>query len=775
MDPISITGLVIEVSHVLSSLIRYAKTAQNAKPEVRKLSEELFTLKGILEHLAAQSEHTPKWQESDKVNFDRDVMGRVLHTTNELIQSLLAGMETAETKFKRLKQTLKWPFTQKEILEHLTRLERVKSWLILVLMADQNSADRDIQHELRDLTSAVKEDLQIRVQERNQVANKLLFQWMAPVSPESSHLRASKSLKIGTGGWFVDGHLRKFLDQDEKRALFLVGKSGTGKSTLFAQAADKLIYMASQSQSMCVAYFYCTIGDHASQSARNVLGSFVAQLSSTFPSILQDIRYIYNKGPNSQASRFPVEMSALEAAIAQCAREKAQVVLCVDAINESHEAHPIETSLLKLASLYTNIRVIITTTNTMGSALPQDASVLNISGKSRGDIYSYIQHRLKTDNTLRDLGPEFKEEIEMNLLRDADGSFRWVQVSLDNLSTQRSVRAMRQALQNLPGTLRETYATMLERIAPDDWKLVREALFWISFSKKPLDMNSLNEIVVLDETCNTLDEDMMLVPPHILLQICQGLITEAIGGYLTLAHSSVKDFLTSDWIHSSRVRYFFLDPATAEAKAMHSCLSYLCLDNFTRGYLTVPEDPWKLRNKHPFLTYAANFWPSHGIACNFGDHQDMVHKFFATRHLPGRGNYGTWIQTLFKTTAKTKQFDNAAIDSTHPLYYAASFGMAPVVKSILESEPDIDVNAPGGRTAATPVWIASLRFNFEVVELLLRAGADPTIRDPGSGLNVLDLLRMVPTKHRDYKELRAVLARPAPWNENFGNAVDVHL
>jgi hypothetical protein len=224
MDPISITGLVIEVSHVLSSLIRYAKTAQNAKSEVRKLSEELFALKGILEHLAAQTDDDPNLKASEKASFDRDVMGRVLHTTNELLRSLLADLETAETKFKRLKQTLKWPFTQKEVIDHLTRLERVKSWLILVLIADQNSADRDIQHEIRDLTSAVKEDLQIRVQERSQMANKRLFQWMAPVSPESSHLRASKRLKIGTGKWFVDGHLKDFLDQDEKRALFLVGK-----------------------------------------------------------------------------------------------------------------------------------------------------------------------------------------------------------------------------------------------------------------------------------------------------------------------------------------------------------------------------------------------------------------------------------------------------------------------------------------------------------------------------------------------------------------------
>ncbi|KAJ5791665.1 uncharacterized protein N7518_008676 [Penicillium psychrosexuale] len=764
MDPISITGLVIEVSHVLSSLIRYGKAVQTAKSEVRKLSEELFALKGILEHLAAHSTDIAKWEESETSLFDRDVMARVLHTTNEFLQSFLVDLETSETKFKRLKQALKWPFTQTQVIDHLARLERVKSWLMLVLMADHNSVDREMQHEIRDLTNTLKEDLHIRAQERNQFFNRELLQWIAPVNPESSHLRASKRHRNGTGRWFVDGYLKTFLNQEENRSFFLLGKSGTGKTTLFAQVVNELTYMASQGQSMSLAYFYCTISDFASQNARNVLGSLVAQLSGTAPSILDDIRSIYNKGPKNQAHRFPIELSVLEAAILKYASGTTKIVLLVDAINESHDMQLLEASLLRLASLSTNIRVLITTTSTMGSIKHPNASVLNISGKSRGDIDTFIKYRLQTDSTLSNLAPEFRAEIEFTLLGNADGSFRWVQLSLDNLSTQRSVRAMRQALQNLPGTLRETYASMLERIAPDDWKIAREALFWLSFTKQPLTLRSLNEVVVTDETCMTLDEDMMLVPPHIILDICQGLITEDQNGYLNLAHASVKDFLTSDWIRSSRVQYFALDAATADLKAMHRCLTYLCLDNFAQGYLKYPENPAKVRHDHAFMTYAANFWPQHGAACGFGERkQDMIHKFFATRSLPGRGNYGTWIQVLLRTTAASNTTDAIAIDGTHPLYYAASFGMVPVVEYILASEPDIDINAPGGRTGATPVWIASLRFNFEVADVLLRAGADPSIKDPGSGLNVLDLLRMVPTHRQNYQGLRPILARSAPW------------
>lgn len=189
-----------------------------------------------------------------------------------------------------------------------------------------------------------------------------------------------------------------------------------------AQTADKLTSMASQDPSICVAYFYCTIGDHASQIARNVLGSLVAQLSGTDPSILNDIWSTYNKVPRNQAHRFPVETSILEAAIAKCASRKSQVILMVDAVNESHDMNLIEKSLVRLAKSCSNIRVLVTTTNTPVSTKHRGVSVMNISQEMQGDIDIFIQWRLETDETLKNLSPQFQSEIETTLLRKADSS-----------------------------------------------------------------------------------------------------------------------------------------------------------------------------------------------------------------------------------------------------------------------------------------------------------------------------------------------------------------
>lgn len=227
-DPVSITGLILDVSRILSSLINYTKTVQSAKSDMLKMSEELFALKGILEHLSSELPRgMSKWMQPEPASpYNHEVMARVLHTTNEFLQSLLKDLEPPETKFKQLKQKLKWPFTQDEVNAHLAQLERVKSWLMLVLTSDHLSVQREMQNDMKGLANSLRDDLRIRNQERVEMANQELFQWLAPVSPANIHLQASKGQKVDTGKWFIDGHLKRWMKSkcDDERILFLIGK-----------------------------------------------------------------------------------------------------------------------------------------------------------------------------------------------------------------------------------------------------------------------------------------------------------------------------------------------------------------------------------------------------------------------------------------------------------------------------------------------------------------------------------------------------------------------
>ncbi|KAJ6439052.1 Ankyrin repeat-containing domain protein [Purpureocillium lavendulum] len=264
-----------------------------------------------------------------------------------------------------------------------------------------------------------------------------------------------------------------------------------------------------------------------------------------------------------------------------------------------------------------------------------------------------------------------------------------------------------------------------------DQKLVREALLWLSFAKRPLTLCELNEAVVFEESYTSIDDYNLLISSRVIPRISKGLI-ELDNDQVYLAHSSIKELLTSDWIRGSKVRYFALDSGTAHKNVMRKCISYLCLDYFRCGYKTSDNliSDCLIKDR-PLLEYAAHFWAVHGTSYNLdGADRRLITQLFHTERLPQKGNFGFWVQILIPDAGPED------IATTQPLYYAASFGLVPVVKAILGSVPNLELDSPGGRYGSTPLFVACWRRQYEVVKLLLEAGANTNVVDPSSGHTV---------------------------------------
>lgn len=179
--------------------------------------------------------------------------------------------------------------------------------------------------------------------------------------------------------------------------------------------------MAPHDSNLCFAYFYCTISNTASQAGVNILGSLVAQLARSNPAILKNIRSLYDKIPKTQTHSQPVDISELEDAIIRHSNGQSRIVILVDALNETSEMGNIEKSLLYLARMSLNIRILVTTTSTKASS--KEANFLNIRAETmEEDIKTFIQYRLEHDSTLRNLTPKLQAEIAEKLLKGADGS-----------------------------------------------------------------------------------------------------------------------------------------------------------------------------------------------------------------------------------------------------------------------------------------------------------------------------------------------------------------
>ena len=77
--------------------------------------------------------------------------------------------------------------------------------------------------------------------------------------------------------------------------------------------------------------------------------------------------------------------------------------------------------------------------------------------------------------------------------------FRWVALQLTQLKKCRNQHSVRKQLQNLPKGLYETYDHILLKInSSDDGMDAKIFLRWLSFSARPMSLDELSEVVVVD-------------------------------------------------------------------------------------------------------------------------------------------------------------------------------------------------------------------------------------------------------------------------------------
>jgi len=316
--------------------------------------------------------------------------------------------------------------------------------------------------------------------------------------------------------------------------------------------------------------------------------------------------------------------------------------------------------------------------------------------------------------------------------------FRYAASQIDHVfnyvNAQLTGRDVRRALADMPNDLNESYERILRQLNSEASrrkcyeKYMRRTLLWLCFATRPLRLAELSEAIVVEEDDTGLDSDLRLRDPQILLSLGQGLFDyDRATGLITLGHSSIKTFLTSESIHRSCVANFALDELEVHGTIMRNCLTYLRFKCFEIEVGRSIHSYTSLASEYPFLAYAAHSWPLH-IRSSDGTCWSQIATFLATRRMPNGGNYGFWIQFIAGGLSPD------VVRETSPLYYAASFGYDMLVSAILSFEKPLNLEQPGGRYGSTALQVACFRRQLKSVELLVEAGANPFSPD-GSGLD----------------------------------------
>ena len=294
-----------------------------------------------------------------------------------------------------------------------------------------------------------------------------------------------------------------------------------------------------------------------------------------------------------------------------------------------------------------------------------------------------------------------------------------MQCQLVTLGNQQTTKEIQLALLNVPGTLEQTYRNILARITKDETHMAKMALFWLCFSLRPMRFSELCEAVIIPKDGLEITDEMRLLRPRALLRICGSLISyDPVTTRTVLAHSSVRQYLTSEAISTSDVSEFYFDEAIANTEIAVRCINYLNLPVFRSGYCSSYHLLMQRFKDWPLLPYLADLLFDHLSYITLeGPIETALLYFFETHSQPRGGNFGAWVQAF--TPGATEN-----IETSTPLYYASRFGLLRLVKLILALEGTKNLEAPGGVYGSTPLHVATWQGRTKVVRELLKAGAN---------------------------------------------------
>jgi ankyrin repeat protein len=294
--------------------------------------------------------------------------------------------------------------------------------------------------------------------------------------------------------------------------------------------------------------------------------------------------------------------------------------------------------------------------------------------------------------------------------------FRWVFCQLDRLRRCLSPR-IRQALDELPETLDETYERTLLDIDKDNWAYAHRLFQCIVVARRPLRVEELAEFLAFKSGEGgrlTFEEDWRPEDPReTVLSTCSSLIAIVnVDGspVMQFSHFSVKEYLTSNRITEGRVSPYYIPLEPAHLFVTRACLSIL---------LQLEKHVTKEHIKDsPLARYAGQYWTDHAEFGNVSSHaEDMIKTLFD----PKSHHFANWVW-IYDTISDRSPVSRALPRPVlAPLHHAARHGFHRIAEWLITTcAQDVNLYHSLYHDSETPLIIASRKGRFMVVQVLLK-------------------------------------------------------
>jgi ankyrin repeat protein len=580
--------------------------------------------------------------------------------------------------------------------------------------------------------------------------------WLSPPDPSTNYNNALQKRHECSGIWFLESDTFAKWKTRRNSFLWLNGIPGCGK-TILSSAIIKDLNDTPSSQPLL--YFYFDFNDSAKQTLESMVRSLVIQLQCGLEGNWSQLDHLYSSRWHQQPTR-----ELLCKTLSKMIGQVKEVWIILDALDECRTriGSPTEGLLSWIRDLLEseqrNVHLLVTSRpepdikSEVGELAHDDDIVPLQSDLITDDIRAYVHTRIREGNGLKRWRsqPEVQDEIETQIIKQADGMFRLAACQLDALENCVEYRTLQNTLASLPNTLDETYSRILHSI-PSEYKLnATRILQFLTYSERPLRIEEAADAIAVDtEGSHYFNPRYRMPDPREITRFCSSLVvlvSTTQDSYdkdeevvvLQLAHFSVKEYLTSERLDKDVAHSF--QEVTAKASIATVCLAYLL-------HLDQNIQIEKIRGTFPLAQYSAKYWMDHAVVAEAKDGklQGFIEKLFChhrnsywncySLYQPDRpwylGDEGNSLPSNAQANIRSlgRAFPpppmcNAPMGRENPapaLYYASFGGLVNAVQYILSQ--GADVNAQGGKYA-TALQAASFRGHEKAAKLLLKAGAD---------------------------------------------------
>ena len=259
--------------------------------------------------------------------------------------------------------------------------------------------------------------------------------------------------------------------------------------------------------------------------------------------------------------------------------------------------------------------------------------------------------------------------------------------------------------------------------------LAHRLLQCLCMAARPLRIDELTEILAFDfdgadgPTPKLVDDRRSnnLNPQGEVLFICSSLITTVDIGHsrvIQFSHSSVKEYLTSDRLATSRsdISRFYIAPGPA-----HTTLTRVCLATLLRLDCSLKND--QIERNFPLARYASQHWVEHAQSAIVSSPMvDVMWRLFDST----TPYFAMWLR-LYNIDDHWNQFENSWVARGSPLYYASLCGFRDLAAHIINDHPE-QAKETGGRRHS-PLGAALYQGHFHLAELLHQHGAAVNVTD----------------------------------------------